>query len=529
LHISNKIHVLIQARLNSSRLYSKVLLPVAGIPAIVLLYKRVKSKKYKTTILTSNSDSDDLLCEYLKKNNIDYFRGDEENVYKRFIDYSKSLSRKTIIVRLTADNLFIDKILLRRQIKKFLFLKKKYTFIDFKKNNLPYGISVEIMYLNELISNVPKNFYDKEHVTSFLRRNLIKKKIKIDNGLFLKQNFSKLNCSLDNINDYFLINRVFLSFKNPVNVSYIQLIKRLRKFSSLKKISFLRPTNIILGGAQLGDIYGVKNIINKNKKEYLLDQKKILSLAYKFGIDTVDTSYSYKNFRKILKLKELKNYKINFKINIRDIKKENLFKIKKLFYLNKIKLSKVLIHNYDLSDISSNSFEDYIKIIKKYLKINSIGISINYDLKPEDHLDKFHINSINFPINIIDNKYKKLKKISSKSKIELQARSIYLQGLLLLKNKRLWPKKIRNYYFIIKKLDKLRKVLKIFSTIELLVLYIKSKIWINKIVVGFDNYKQLIDFFIAYNQKNISKKKIKFIDNYFNVNDDILKKPFMWH
>ena len=50
-----------------------------------------------------------------------------------------------------------------------------------------------------------------------------------------------------------------------------------------------------------------------------------------------------------------------------------------------------------------------------------------------------------------------------------------------------------------------------------------------KIVVGFDNYKQLIDFFIAYNQKNISKKKIKFIDNYFNVNDDILKKPFMWH
>jgi spore coat polysaccharide biosynthesis protein SpsF len=68
---------IVQARMTSTRLPGKVLMPMAGKPMIRWVYDRLSraSRVTKIVIATSNSSSDDLLCEYCSRQNIPYFRG----------------------------------------------------------------------------------------------------------------------------------------------------------------------------------------------------------------------------------------------------------------------------------------------------------------------------------------------------------------------------------------------------------------------------------------------------------------------
>ena len=62
-----KTLLIIQSRMESKRLPNKSLFPINKIPLVVLVAKRVKSKKYKTIVATTTRESDDDLCKILKK------------------------------------------------------------------------------------------------------------------------------------------------------------------------------------------------------------------------------------------------------------------------------------------------------------------------------------------------------------------------------------------------------------------------------------------------------------------------------
>ena len=73
---------IIQARSSSKRFRNKVLYPVYGEPIIQHVVNRIKkSKKIKKLIVSSSLEkSDDNLIAYLKKNKINFYRGDLKNV-----------------------------------------------------------------------------------------------------------------------------------------------------------------------------------------------------------------------------------------------------------------------------------------------------------------------------------------------------------------------------------------------------------------------------------------------------------------
>ena len=77
--------IVIQARLNSTRLPAKALLPICGIPMVILATKRAANSGKRVLVVTSEHKSDDLLCQYLKLNHIEYFRGSLENTLERFV------------------------------------------------------------------------------------------------------------------------------------------------------------------------------------------------------------------------------------------------------------------------------------------------------------------------------------------------------------------------------------------------------------------------------------------------------------
>ena len=76
--------VVIQSRLSSSRLPGKALLPIKGIPIIVLAVKRAANTGKNVIVVTSIDPSDDELCETLERHNIQYLRGSLNNVLDRF-------------------------------------------------------------------------------------------------------------------------------------------------------------------------------------------------------------------------------------------------------------------------------------------------------------------------------------------------------------------------------------------------------------------------------------------------------------
>lgn len=170
--------IIIQARTGSTRLPNKMLLPFFNGRTIleILIERLVKSFGNKNIILaTTNNKLDDSLEEVAKQKDIICFRGDEQNVLKRFIDCAEKFEAEGII-RVCADNPFLD-IQLMSDLVAFA-AEKKYDYVSYKVNNLPaikthYGFFTEYVSLKALkkVAELTTDKLYQEHVTNYIYTN----------------------------------------------------------------------------------------------------------------------------------------------------------------------------------------------------------------------------------------------------------------------------------------------------------------------------------------------------------------------
>ncbi len=283
---------------------------------------------------------------------------------------------------------------------------------------------------------------------------------------------------------------------------------------------------IILGSANFNQVYGIqKNFIKKS------EIKKLLNFAIKNKIKTIDTSPLYNKSERIIGLLNNNRFKIISKIPNppKNIKKEYIkkwLKRKVAISLKNLKIKKfecLLLHDAN-SLLYKNGGEIY-KCIKN-MKINGltrkIGISI-YDFNVLDKiLRKFQFNLIQAPFNILDQRLiekgwlKKLKK----RKIEVHARSIFLQGILLLKHNQLPRKLIK----LSKKLILWENWMKKnkFNPLQVCLSFVHNQQQLDGIVLGCNNTNQL--------NQILKSKKIKnnFLLPNFNIKDKKLIDPREW-
>ena len=115
--------VVVQARSSSRRFPRKILHRIYGKTLIEHVILKINKSKNVSNIVvaTSNNKSDDNLVNLLKKNNINYFRGELKNVAKRLLYVAKKHKQK-YFMRINADSPLIDFRLIDISIK--IFLKK---------------------------------------------------------------------------------------------------------------------------------------------------------------------------------------------------------------------------------------------------------------------------------------------------------------------------------------------------------------------------------------------------------------------
>jgi spore coat polysaccharide biosynthesis protein SpsF len=99
----------VEARMSSSRLPGKVLLPLAGKPSLERLVERARRAKsiQDVVIATTVSPKDDAIVEWAKKAGVSVFRGSEEDVLLRVLEAAKAYDGE-VIVELTGDCPLLD-------------------------------------------------------------------------------------------------------------------------------------------------------------------------------------------------------------------------------------------------------------------------------------------------------------------------------------------------------------------------------------------------------------------------------------
>lgn len=211
----NKTVASIEARMTSSRLPGKVLMPINGIPALELMLKRISTSKLLDEIIvaTTINIEDDAIVKWCKKNNIKYFRGSEENVYQRVLDAHIN-NNSDIIVELTGDCPLLDPQLIDDAID--IYLNNNYEYVsNCIEETYPLGMAVEVFSLETLKTigdNRELDYIDKEHVSPFLYTSHQYKTYNITAPK--KQFFPKLSVTLDTKEDYEVINKIDNCFKN---------------------------------------------------------------------------------------------------------------------------------------------------------------------------------------------------------------------------------------------------------------------------------------------------------------------------
>jgi spore coat polysaccharide biosynthesis protein SpsF len=212
---------IIQARASSNRLPLKVMLDLGGKTLLERVYDSVsKSNKIDDIIFaTSFEKSDDIIDMKLDSLGIKSFRGDLNNVLKRFYDVTKKYNAQNI-VRVTADNPLTDGRLIDELITSFESSNSDYTTFS----NCIYGLGSEVFTYDSLCLAYQNanTVFDKEHVTPYIKNNMKTDNINIEK----KYQQSKINLSIDTFGDYLRLQEFYLfciKYDIPPNIdTYIK-------------------------------------------------------------------------------------------------------------------------------------------------------------------------------------------------------------------------------------------------------------------------------------------------------------------
>lgn len=230
------IAAIIQARTNSSRLPSKILLKLVDKTLLEHIIERLKriSQLHQIIIATTERKADDQIEQLALKSQIKVFRGSEEDVLDRFIKAAQ-LHKADVIIRITGDNPLVDNIIIEEMITEY----KKEPCDYITVGEMPLGTSCELVTLEVLkkIYREELQLYHLEHVTIYIKENLEKFKTKyMECEELLKRPNYRL--TVDTLEDYNLMKELYQRlYKSDKIVELREVIKLLDSDEKLRKLN----------------------------------------------------------------------------------------------------------------------------------------------------------------------------------------------------------------------------------------------------------------------------------------------------
>ena len=165
-------HIIVQARMNSSRLSGKVLKTVLGKTLLEYQLERLNRvvNVDKIIVATTDQSIDDSIVELCDRLSTPTYRGSESDVLRRYAEAAQTYGSSTV-VRITSDCPLIDPALIDRTIDFYRSSGLDYVSID--HTVYPRGMDIEVFSRDMLDTANHKAIQptEREHVTPYFYQN----------------------------------------------------------------------------------------------------------------------------------------------------------------------------------------------------------------------------------------------------------------------------------------------------------------------------------------------------------------------
>lgn len=168
------IAFIVQARMGSSRLPNKILLPFYKDKCILelLITKLKQIPDAEIIVATSENADNDIIEKFCKDNNVNCYRGSEDDVIQRFIDAAETFHAEKII-RVCSDNPFLELNAINKLVETARHSSADY--ISFNIDGIPsikthFGFWTEYTTLSALkkVREATNECLYHEHVTNYI-------------------------------------------------------------------------------------------------------------------------------------------------------------------------------------------------------------------------------------------------------------------------------------------------------------------------------------------------------------------------
>jgi spore coat polysaccharide biosynthesis protein SpsF (cytidylyltransferase family) len=207
---AKQVLAIIQARIGSTRLPGKMLLPIVNNKvALELMLERIRRSRLlqKIVVATTALPSDDSLADLCKRLGCEYFRGDEADVLDRYYRAALAFGSPEVIVRLTGDCPLHDPEIIDKLVKRFLDSEADYVS-NADPPTFPDGLDTEVFSFSvlEKVWKEARLKSEREHVTPYIRKHTdIFKIINVE----CERDLSDCRWTLDEEEDYEFVKSVY--------------------------------------------------------------------------------------------------------------------------------------------------------------------------------------------------------------------------------------------------------------------------------------------------------------------------------
>lgn len=228
--------IIIQARMTSTRLPGKIMMPLGNKPVLQVMIERLADLKENIIIATTDDGSEQpivALCQHL---GVKYFQGSTDDVLGRYYLAAKHFGaiRSTAIMRLTSDCPVIDQTLVKQCIS--TYQNNNYDMVSLGPHSgFPRGLDSCIFHfpLLEKTHLSATTAPDREHVTLGMAKfsDLSSYVISAQTDL------TQYRLTLDEQADYDMLDALYKLFNYQTSFSFEQLINVLKKHPQVAQIN----------------------------------------------------------------------------------------------------------------------------------------------------------------------------------------------------------------------------------------------------------------------------------------------------
>ena len=445
--MSRPVVAVIQARMGSSRLPGKVLMPVAGKPLLWHILHRLRQCRTvdNVAVATSTDPLDDAIAHFCTEHGVTCIRGPLQNVLERYRLAALETGAQTLL-RVTGDAPLIDPGLIDYLV--YTMVRAGGDYVQFETGTLCAHEGVDVFSrraLDWLTEHAADDEIAREHVTSYFKKFPDKvQTVYLPAYGPLVHETARL--SVDTPEDLNFLRAVYDRLQAPAGeallVDVLALLDTDPQIRAINAHIRQKPVTEVerpqaarrlgLGTVQFGQAYGISN---GRGQVPAADVRVILARAARAGIGLLDTAANYGEAEQVLSEMDTAGFRIVSKTVSVQHGIDRVVARARRSARTLGRLNLLLVHAAsELSGPQGEALWQALRALKEEGVIDGIGISAYVADDPVRLAERFHPDAMQIPFSLLDQRLlrdgslARLKELG----VEVHARSLFLQGLLFM-------------------------------------------------------------------------------------------------